>query len=253
MSFLSHYIKRSRFLLPLLVAIGMIAYFIVLIFALEYLAPLIPGLIALPASSIFRYFLMPVIFAFPWILFVVIFRERTINASEIRALVEPARNKGIKLIDSPVSGGKSGADEGTLTLMAAAEKAVLEEYRPVLEAISKAVFHVGETISQGQVVKAALQALIGSTFTAIFESLVLGTKAGADPETFFVFNQDNIHFLEFARYSGNTNSQQAFIRFQGFFGAGINSDNPLYICSGCHPVAPQTELLLFIDRDKVGA
>jgi 3-hydroxyisobutyrate dehydrogenase-like beta-hydroxyacid dehydrogenase len=109
----------------------------------------------------------------------------TIKASEIRVLVEPAEKKGIDLIDSPVSGGKGGADSGTLTLMAAAGKAVLEEHRDVLDAVSKAVFHVGESIGQGQVVKAALQALIGASFTAIFESLVLGTKAGADPEILY--------------------------------------------------------------------
>ena len=83
MSFFSYYLKRSSILLPLLVAIGMIAYFILLIFVLSYFAPLIPGLFAFPASSIFRYFIIPVIFAFPWILFVYIFRERTLNASDI--------------------------------------------------------------------------------------------------------------------------------------------------------------------------
>jgi hypothetical protein len=61
----------------------MIAYFILLIFVLTFFAPLIPGLIEFPLSSIFRFFVIPVVFAFPWILFVYIFRERTINASEI--------------------------------------------------------------------------------------------------------------------------------------------------------------------------
>jgi putative dehydrogenase len=109
----------------------------------------------------------------------------TIKPSEIRVLTGPAEKKGIKLIDSPVSGGKSGAEGGALTLMAAAKKEVLEEYRQVLDSVSKAIFHVGETIGQGQVVKSALQALIGSSFTAIFEALVLGTKAGADPEILY--------------------------------------------------------------------
>ncbi|MFX1318703.1 MAG: hypothetical protein ACFE9D_02750 [Promethearchaeota archaeon] len=83
MSVFSYYLKRSSILLPLLVAIGMIAYFIVLIFVLSYFAPMIPGLMAFPASSVFRYFILPVVFAFPWILFVFIFRERTLNASDI--------------------------------------------------------------------------------------------------------------------------------------------------------------------------
>ena len=109
----------------------------------------------------------------------------TINPSDIKLLVEKTEKKGIELIDSPVSGGKSGADSGTLTMMAAAKEEVLEAHRGVLEAVGKSIFHVGESIGQGQVVKAALQALIGASFTAIFESLVLGTKAGADPEVLY--------------------------------------------------------------------
>ena len=109
----------------------------------------------------------------------------TIKPADIKVLIEKTEKKGIELIDSPVSGGKSGADSGTLTMMAAAKKEVLEAHRGVLEAVGKSIFHVGESIGQGQVVKAALQALIGASFTAIFESLVLGTKAGADPEILY--------------------------------------------------------------------
>ena len=109
----------------------------------------------------------------------------TIHPSEIRALADPAKEKGVEIIDSPVSGGKSGAEDGTLTMMAAAKPEILEANRDVLEAVGKRIFHVGEKIGQGQVVKAALQALIGASFSAIFESLVLGTKAGADPEILY--------------------------------------------------------------------
>ena len=70
-------LKLNSILLPILVAIGMLAYFVVLNLVLTLVS------IPLPQSSAVRYFLIPVIFAFPWILFVFIFRERTINASEI--------------------------------------------------------------------------------------------------------------------------------------------------------------------------
>jgi 3-hydroxyisobutyrate dehydrogenase-like beta-hydroxyacid dehydrogenase len=109
----------------------------------------------------------------------------TINPAEVRELEAPLAAKGINLIDTPVSGGKSGAEEGALTLMAAASADVLEKNRDVLDAISKAVFHVGDEIGQGQTVKAALQALIGTTFAAIFESLVLGAAAGIKGETLY--------------------------------------------------------------------
>ena len=109
----------------------------------------------------------------------------TINPSEVKVLEVPLSEKGINLVDSPVSGGKSGADNGTLTMMVAAKKEVFDDCAEVLEAVGQNIFHVGEEIGMGQTVKASLQALIGASFTAIFESLVLGTKAGVKPETLY--------------------------------------------------------------------
>jgi 3-hydroxyisobutyrate dehydrogenase-like beta-hydroxyacid dehydrogenase len=117
----------------------------------------------------------------------------TIHPSEVRELEAPLAEMGIHLIDTPVSGGKSGADDGALTMMAAAKTEVLEENREVLDAVSKVVFHVGEEIGQGQTVKAALQALIGTTFAAVFESLVLGASAGVKGETMYeVFGSSGV-------------------------------------------------------------
>ena len=109
----------------------------------------------------------------------------TIHPSEIREVEQPIIAKGINLIDSAVSGGKSGADNGTLTLMVAAKKDVFDKCKKLLEAIGQNIFHVGEQIGIGQTVKASLQALIGASFTAIFESLVLGVKAGVKAETLY--------------------------------------------------------------------
>ena len=109
----------------------------------------------------------------------------TINPSEVKDLELPLQKMGIKLIDSPVAGGKSGADNGTLTLMTAAKKADFNEVKNILEAVGENIFHVSEEIGIGQTVKAALQAFIGASFTAIFESLVLGVKAGVNAETLY--------------------------------------------------------------------
>ena len=109
----------------------------------------------------------------------------TILPSEVKALEGPLFERGIHIIDTPVSGGKAGAEDGTLTLMTAAKSDVLARNREALDAISGNVFHVGEEIGQGQIVKAALQALIGCTFAATFEALVLGVKAGLDGRTLF--------------------------------------------------------------------
>ena len=117
----------------------------------------------------------------------------TINPSEIKELVIPLSEKGINLVDSPVSGGKSGADNGTLTMMTAAKKKVFDDCKPILEAVGQNIFHVGEEIGLGQTVKASLQALIGASFTAIFESLVLGVKSGVKAETLYeVFGSSGV-------------------------------------------------------------
>ena len=117
----------------------------------------------------------------------------TIKPSEVRELEKPVAERGINLIDTPVSGGKSGAEEGTLTMMTAAKKEVFDNCKPLLDAVGQNIFHVGEEIGMGQTVKAALQALIGASFTAIFESLVLGVKAGVKAETLYeVFSSSGV-------------------------------------------------------------
>jgi len=77
--------------------------------------------------------------------------------------------------------------------MAAGKKNVWDENLDVMNAVGKNIFHVGEEIGIGQTVKASLQALIGCTFTAIFESLVLGSKAGVDGKVLYdVFSASGV-------------------------------------------------------------
>ena len=77
--------------------------------------------------------------------------------------------------------------------MTAAENEVFDKYKPILESISKNMFHVGVNIGDGQTVKASLQVFIGATFTAIFESLVLSSKAGIDGKILYdVFSSSGV-------------------------------------------------------------
>lgn len=123
----------------------------------------------------------------------VIIITATITPEEVRVAHKIAQKSNIKMIDSPVSGGLQGAHEGTLTLMTAADNEVFDKYKPILESISKNMFHVGVNIGDGQTVKASLQVFIGATFTAIFESLVLGSKAGIDGKILYdVFSSSGV-------------------------------------------------------------
>ncbi|WP_420013059.1 NAD(P)-dependent oxidoreductase [Tateyamaria sp.] len=102
----------------------------------------------------------------------------TIKPAEARTIGDGLRGSGLHLIDSPVSGGYPGAQGGTLTLMAAASDNVLGDAKPVMEAVSSSIHHVGTAPGDGQVVKACLQSLIGSIFSATFEAAALAAKAG---------------------------------------------------------------------------
>ena len=115
----------------------------------------------------------------------VVILSATIKPSEAREIAEDLEDTGLEMIDTPVSGGFAGAQAGTLTMMAAAKQEVFDANQDVLNAVGKRIFHVGEEIGMGQTVKACLQALIGSIFTATFESAVLAAKSGVDGKVLF--------------------------------------------------------------------
>ena len=102
----------------------------------------------------------------------------TIKPREARDIGAALAGSGIDLIDSPVSGGFPGAQCGTLTMMASAPQAVLDRARPAMEAVSATIHHIGTEPGMGQTMKACLQTLIGSIFSATFEASVLAAKAG---------------------------------------------------------------------------
>ncbi|RKU31612.1 dehydrogenase [Candidatus Poribacteria bacterium] len=106
----------------------------------------------------------------------------TIGRSQVIEVSELLEEKGIHLVDSPVSGGAPGAANGTLTMMVATDKKIYDTTLPILEAVGKDIYHVGEEIGMGQTVKSALAVLIGCSYAGIFESLTLAVKAGVKPE-----------------------------------------------------------------------
>jgi len=109
----------------------------------------------------------------------------TIKPSEARDIGAKLEGTGINLIDSPVSGGFPGAQGGTLTMMAAGKPDVMQAAEPVMQAVSATIHHVGEDAGMGQTVKACLQTLIGSIFSATFEASVLAAKAGVSGEVLY--------------------------------------------------------------------
>ncbi len=104
----------------------------------------------------------------------------TISPIVSQEIARTAQEKGLGVLDAPVSGGDVAAREGTLSIMVGGSEEDFERARPLFEAVGKTVVHVGGP-GAGQVVKAANQIVVAITFEAVSEALVLGSKAGADP------------------------------------------------------------------------
>jgi 2-hydroxy-3-oxopropionate reductase len=104
----------------------------------------------------------------------------TVDPALARRLAGRCAERGVAFLDVPVSGGESGAVEGSLVLMAGGEAADLERARPLLEALGARIVHVGPH-GAGQVVKACNQVVVALTYAAVSEALVLGSKSGIDP------------------------------------------------------------------------
>jgi len=91
-------------------------------------------------------------------------------------------DKGIALLDAPVSGGVAGARKGTLAVMAAGPRPLFDRFAPVLATFGK-VFHIGERPGMGQVMKLANNLLSATAMAITSEAIVMGVKAGLDPRT----------------------------------------------------------------------
>jgi 3-hydroxyisobutyrate dehydrogenase-like beta-hydroxyacid dehydrogenase len=111
----------------------------------------------------------------------------TISPLTTREIAEIAVKKGVHVMDAPVSGGDMGAKTGMLTIIAGGRKEDFERCLDIFKVMGKQenIFHVGP-VGIGQTVKMVNQFIGGITMAAIAEGLVLGIKAGADPE---VMNQ----------------------------------------------------------------
>jgi 3-hydroxyisobutyrate dehydrogenase-like beta-hydroxyacid dehydrogenase len=90
---------------------------------------------------------------------------------------------GIGFIDAPVSGGPSGARDGTLTLMVSAPDGLLAELLYLLQAIGSTITQVGTEPGQGQLAKVINNLLGAASIAVVGEALALGVKGGLDVGT----------------------------------------------------------------------
>lgn len=92
--------------------------------------------------------------------------------------------KGVRMIDAPVSGGEPKAIDATLSIMAGGDPAVFEECLPILKCMGASAVRVGD-VGAGNVTKLANQVVVALNIAALSEAMTLATKAGVDPELVF--------------------------------------------------------------------
>lgn len=103
----------------------------------------------------------------------------TIAPGTARRIAERLAERGVDMIDAPVSGGEQGAINATLAIMAGGQAAVLERVRPLLEKLGKTIVHIGPN-GAGQVAKACNQMIMVANIEACAEAIQLANANGVD-------------------------------------------------------------------------
>jgi 3-hydroxyisobutyrate dehydrogenase len=108
----------------------------------------------------------------------------TIDPFAARRLAEELAGRGLAMLDAPVSGGTTRAASGELSIIAGGAAETFEACRDLFKAMGTKLFHVG-ALGQGLAMKLVNNMLIQVNRVAVAEALVLGVKAGLDPDTIY--------------------------------------------------------------------
>ena len=92
--------------------------------------------------------------------------------------------KGVHMIDAPVSGGEPKAIDGTLSIMVGGDEAIFNEVRDILALMGSSVVYCG-AIGAGNTTKLANQVVVALNIAAVSEAFMLSTRAGVDPQRVF--------------------------------------------------------------------
>jgi 2-hydroxy-3-oxopropionate reductase len=103
----------------------------------------------------------------------------TIRPETSIEVAKTAKDKGIRVLDAPVSGGEAGAKQAALSIMVGGDEEDFAAAKPLLEAVGKTIVHVGPH-GAGQVVKAANQLVVGGIYGLVGEAIVLMEASGVD-------------------------------------------------------------------------
>ena len=105
----------------------------------------------------------------------------TISPSVTRSIAGSLREKGVHMLDAPVSGSLPGATSGTLSIMVGGDAEVFDRCLPVFQAMGRTITHCGPN-GMGQVTKLANQVIGMGNLAAMCEGIVFAARAGGDPD-----------------------------------------------------------------------
>ncbi|RMF88609.1 MAG: NAD(P)-dependent oxidoreductase [Nitrospinota bacterium] len=113
----------------------------------------------------------------------------TIAPQQVQEVGQALAPLGVAVLDAPVSGGREGAEAGTLSIMVGGEESTFQRCRRILEAVGEHIYYAGP-LGSGEKIKAINQLLVGVHLVATAEAVVLGKKGGLDPQLVYeVINQ----------------------------------------------------------------
>ena len=101
-----------------------------------------------------------------------------------REVHDALAEKGLPMLDAPVSGGEPKAIDGTMSVMVGGDKAVFDAVKPVIDVMAGDVTYVG-SIGAGNIAKLANQTIVAVNIAACAEAFTLAQKAGVDPEAVY--------------------------------------------------------------------
>ena len=101
-----------------------------------------------------------------------------------RELAAKLAEKGVEMLDAPVSGGEPKAIDGTMSVMVGGKQEVFDKCYPIMKAMAGSVVRTGE-VGAGNITKLANQVIVALNIAAVSEALVLASKAGVEPELVF--------------------------------------------------------------------
>ncbi|WP_028459655.1 NAD(P)-dependent oxidoreductase [Chloroflexus sp. Y-396-1] len=134
----------------------------------------------------------------------------TILPETARQLAAAAHERGVTMLDAPVSGGDKGAIAATLSIMVGGDRTAFERALPIFQAMGKTITYCGSS-GAGQIVKACNQIAVALNIAGVAEALALGQAAGIDPDIILRVLGGGLAQSKVLELRGPTMAQKTFV------------------------------------------